>query len=589
MPTTILLRAPGNVTNTTVLYLNGTDIMDIFGLYLKLDASNDPVTGSLEIDGVISGVLSTEGGFPVTQIGTIIMLWNNLLATNNVYIQFLAGTVGEAGINYEAGNVTKVYYDKNDDTFKWKIDGKDVMKLNSDTLTVLDTGSASSGVVVPKLLVDTLTLNGNDIRDSTGIIDFDNEHLFTTGDMTATNFNGTLYGNVNGGNGSFNIIDIVNTTSIYGQIKQEGVKLFHTFVPTDQTPSYTNLFIGYNAGGFGMNNIAQPYLGTGNVGIGKDTLNHLTTGYYNFAIGSGNLHSTTSGDGNLAIGHYVGDSITTGDDNVLIGKWAGDDINAGLENVFIGVTAGNQLTTGDRNTGIGSYAMGNIGADVKENVAIGFGAGRDEDKSGRFIIDNQDRVTAAATRTDAMFYGYFASTPATQNLSINANVNVTEDFNLDGGQTFSGTGRIDWSKITANGVTLTGFTGAGQTVSMLQTANDGTVYTATEVTGGGNDLVVDFAAVTAFNWVKILGFYDGSSQHTISIQIEVTPFDGSTWHTFHAMFDKSSTAHIMENADFFIPSDTAYINSGVVKVRFLHSGTTVNGHTLELDEVSLYQ
>lgn len=151
-----------------------------------------------------------------------------------------------------------------------------------------------------------------------------------------------------------------------------------------------------------------------------------------------------------------------------------------------------------------------------------------------------------------------------------------------------GTARIDWTKKAANGVTLTNFTSASA-VGDLQTANDGTTYTATEVAGGNNNLVVDFTGVTAFNWVKLLAYYNGNAVHNIQVQIEITPFDGSAWHTFDSIENQGATTNTYQNHDFFIPSDTAYINSGVVKIRLLHSASTSAGHTLVIDECSLYQ
>jgi len=158
---------------------------------------------------------------------------------------------------------------------------------------------------------------------------------------------------------------------------------------------------------------------------------------------------------------------------------------------------------------------------------------------------------------------------------------------ISGPVTFTGTGRIDWTKKTANGVTLSGFTSAS-TASDLQTAHDGNVYVATEVAAtAGQNVVVDFTGVTAFNWVQILCRYAGSSAHVISIQLEITPFDGSAWHEYGVITDQPAD-YTMEEHSFFIPDDAPYINSGVVKVRFVHP-SGVNGHTLNIDVVALYQ
>ena len=163
------------------------------------------------------------------------------------------------------------------------------------------------------------------------------------------------------------------------------------------------------------------------------------------------------------------------------------------------------------------------------------------------------------------------------------------DISATGDVTFAGTAIIDWTKYTAGAVDVTGFTEVGQTDSWLQTANDGTVFTATEVAGGSNDVVVNFTGVTAFNWVNVIARYKGSSSHFIGIQLEISPFDGSTWETFGAMTDQPAD-QFMENRGFFITkAPSTYINSGVVKVRLCHSTATVNSHELIIDEVALYQ
>jgi hypothetical protein len=171
--------------------------------------------------------------------------------------------------------------------------------------------------------------------------------------------------------------------------------------------------------------------------------------------------------------------------------------------------------------------------------------------------------------------------------------------NVDGGSyidihrstaimTFYGSARINWTKYTAGAVDVTGFTEVGQNDAWLQSHDDSTVFTATEVAGGNNDVVVNFTSVHAFNWVQILLRYQGSAAHFVFAQLEVAPFDGTTWHTYGMVRDQS-VDQFNENLSFFVVDDDAYINSGVVKVRLLHSTTTVNNHLLVIDEVALYQ
>ena len=176
--------------------------------------------------------------------------------------------------------------------------------------------------------------------------------------------------------------------------------------------------------------------------------------------------------------------------------------------------------------------------------------------------------------------------------SAGAPTNYTK-FGADGSISQVGTARIDWTKYTANSVTVAGFTAVGQVVADLQTANDGAVFTLTEVAGGGNYIIVDFVSVTAFNWVKVLGSYSGSGTH--GIYIELWDWTGTpAWKQFDCMQDAfTDSGALYCNHDFFVPSDTNFVgtgdDAGKVRVRFNHSATTVNNHILYLDEVSLQQ
>jgi len=163
------------------------------------------------------------------------------------------------------------------------------------------------------------------------------------------------------------------------------------------------------------------------------------------------------------------------------------------------------------------------------------------------------------------------------------------EINQDGILSFNGTARIGWNKYTANGVTLTKG-GSTDVVADLQTASDGNIYHVDEVNDNPPiDLRVDFANVTAFNWVNIIGAYKGITSHMVGLEIEITPFDGSAWYNYSCM-DHHGTLDFLEDYSFFIPDDSIHINAGVVTVRFLHSGTTGSTqHDMEIDVVALYQ
>lgn len=159
----------------------------------------------------------------------------------------------------------------------------------------------------------------------------------------------------------------------------------------------------------------------------------------------------------------------------------------------------------------------------------------------------------------------------------------------DGTITFYGTARIDWIKKTANGATIRNAHGTtGSAVTDLQTAHDGNAYTLVEeAETPGMDVEVDFTSITAFNWVQVMARYEGSSSHGITIQLEITPFDGSAWHTY-GYFEDQPADQNYQNLSFFVSSDTAYINSGVVKVRLVHEMAGTPNHELVIDNVALY-
>jgi len=299
-------------------------------------------------------------------------------------------------------------------------------------------------------------------------------------------------------------------------------------------------------GDSGISGAVQHNLTTGKQGGQANEYYHLTAAEYGGDWGAKDLTTT---------GHVVCDHMHARGDNFQITFGAGDDAGIYYDDT-------NMLIVPDL-AGTG-------------NVVIGKGtAGKDY--SLTFDGETNDGVLTWMEDEDYFLFG--------DTVRVGDATNYTE---VAPDLSFAGTSRINWTKIAANGATVTGFTTASA-VSDLQSDNDGNVYTCTEVAGGNNYLVVDFASVTAFNWVRILGYYDGNSVHNLLVQIEVSPFDGSTWHTLDSIAHQGATTNTMEDHSFIIPSDTVYINSGVVKVRILHSANTVNSHTAVFDEVSLYQ
>jgi hypothetical protein len=152
----------------------------------------------------------------------------------------------------------------------------------------------------------------------------------------------------------------------------------------------------------------------------------------------------------------------------------------------------------------------------------------------------------------------------------------------------TGTARRNWTKWTANNITVTTGGGVG-TVSDLQTAHDGNVYHVDEV-AGGLELRVEFINVTAFNRCHILASYVGSSTH--GLHIDIYNFNTTSWDTVNAMDDHAVVTQL-EDYGFPIFDDTNYIGTGGdlgdVRVRFYHPMGGNAAHDLEVDVVALYQ
>jgi hypothetical protein len=173
----------------------------------------------------------------------------------------------------------------------------------------------------------------------------------------------------------------------------------------------------------------------------------------------------------------------------------------------------------------------------------------------------------------------------------------------DGSVEFHGTARIDWQKITANNITKGNGTHSGTTgdnagyVADLDTAHDGESYHIDEAAADpGFELTIEFTSVTAFNWVNVLGSYDGANTH--SVQIALYNFDTTTWDCFDSFSPSQAeiaTAgeYTFQNHDFFVPDDTNYIgtggDAGDVRVRLRHTMQGDASHDIDIDCVALYQ
>ena len=160
------------------------------------------------------------------------------------------------------------------------------------------------------------------------------------------------------------------------------------------------------------------------------------------------------------------------------------------------------------------------------------------------------------------------------------------------------TGKITWTKITADSIAILGthgtLTGA---VATLRTEYDDSYLQVHEVAHTpGFDFQVEFVSVTTFNWVRILGAYVGQSAHGVAIQLY--NFVTSVYDTFNtalpfSIWSVTAGEQLWQKFDFFPENPASYIgtagaDAGDVRVRFSHPmAGNANDH-LYLDVVALY-
>jgi len=184
------------------------------------------------------------------------------------------------------------------------------------------------------------------IKSGSGEIDFDNENLTTTGNITASYFfgdgsqltgiSGGIWENVSGV-AVYNVNANVTSNFSVGELYKIND------VPVLSTKGTNNIMVG-DAG--------KGQTGTEGIFIGKDA-GDANTGQYATCIGYESCSDAMTGDNNAGIGYNTLTAVTSGYSNTAIGSYVGDAINTGYQNTLIADRAGSALTTGFRNTAIG--------------------------------------------------------------------------------------------------------------------------------------------------------------------------------------------------------------------------------------------
>jgi len=165
----------------------------------------------------------------------------------------------------------------------------------------------------------------------------------------------------------------------------------------------------------------------------------------------------------------------------------------------------------------------------------------------------------------------------------------------EGEASFDGEARVNWTKITADSITLTEGGGVGG-VADLQTKHDGDYYHIDETaTTPGMDLIIDFESVQAFNWVQVIAYYNGSAPHA-GITVQLYNWNTASWETFSFYMHHPTVGALADDltdSSFFVPDDTNYIGTGGddgnVRVRLCHCAGGNPPHDHDIDVVALYQ
>lgn len=211
-------------------------------------------------------------------------------------------------------------------------------------------------------------------------------------------------------------------------------------------------------------------------------------------------------------------------------------------------------------------------------------------KDNTFGIDKDVNVSGFVDATDLLIGGTSlgsATTPSGASL-----VGISDDMGLYvATEVETALGEV-MDKVTpvtyvGNSIaTLTGTVDAGD-VTSTQTINDGNSYDVSEVTGApGYDIQVTFTGITAGHEAnKIQVNIDYNGNHSVSVQLEKAPFDGSAWDTIDTF---TNTFGSFKFFNFEIGGNiTDYVNSGTSKLRFNHLPSGNPSHDILIDFASL--
>ena len=495
----------------------------------------------------------------------------------------------------------------------------------------LRTVIAGTGLPVSRLLIDgagDLVIFGDlDLEDGGGTIawvESSIENSIMTGNWAFTAGNLSNIGTI--GSGAITSTGLITGTGVNVTDDSIAYQIGGSTILTNEgclrvgvnaggsTPGTTNVFIGLRAG---QGNDLTSGRGDNSVYIGEDAgrgnVGANNKGTQNVGIGKSALTKNNTGVQNVALGYLCGQSITTGSANMLIGANVGRDITEGSGNIYIGNTAGFENVTGSNNTCIGTEsALSVAGNSHSNNTFVGFQTGTNITtgsnnlflgcKSGTnqttagniFLLDNQDRGSAAAELTDSLIYGTFNATAASQILRINAELQITENAKID----YDGTDLVIDPAVVGSGVVSipSGMkVGDGGTTNYLEVKTDGdlsfvgTAQVASNMPfenakflifdkASGNGIKVDTATPT-FGFADLLG--EVFARNTGANKPTRATWKGGTRGFQFGVNDE-------EEFEFHIPHDYVKGTDIFLHLHWGHNVTTVTGGTVTFDYDATY-
>jgi hypothetical protein len=292
--------------------------------YLKLDASNDPMVGNLDM-----------GSYNITNVGT-------LVGTASYASQALTASYASSALSssyaltasYALGAQAFPYTGSALVTGSLEVTGSISITTN---INLLNTTSSTIGVINKgglRFLHNFQHLTGSTaIPLGKNIMLGENAGNFTMG-STATSTTHASYNTLIGLNaGSSTTIGFVNT-------------FVGANAGLNTTTGYSNVFFGASSGQNNTTGYFNVYLGERS-GTGASLGAGAGTGYQNIGIGGLTLTSNTSGFTNVFIGYSAGSANTTGFQNAAI--HGGGNNTTGYNNVFVGYNAGNSLANNTSN------------------------------------------------------------------------------------------------------------------------------------------------------------------------------------------------------------------------------------------------